>query len=137
MHEKVEQFDGDLFNRAWLFNVGVHLAAEHSDQRFECFSIQDVDNLPLDGVDYSCAADGPIQLSSEIECWNWSVPYEQNSGGEIIFSPAHLLAINGLSNAYKGYGGEDDDLYERLRWSGLLDPASRARKQASGPPRRS
>ena len=39
-------------------------------------------HLVVDGVDYSCGADGPIQLSSEIECWNWSVPYAQNPYSE-------------------------------------------------------
>ena len=36
-----------------------------------------------------------------------------NAGGVVSASPAHWRALNGLSNDYVGYGGEDDDLSPR------------------------
>ena len=34
-------------------------------------------------------------------------------------SKEHYIKINGYSNKFKGWGGEDDDLYERMADKGL------------------
>ncbi|KAF4732790.1 hypothetical protein FOZ63_022579 [Perkinsus olseni] len=116
----VEQFDNQLFNRGWLFNVGFTEALRSlGDRKPDCIVMQDVDNLPMSGVDFgSCSS--PVQLSSEIECWGWSVPYPGNVGGTVAMNPDHWKRINGFSNEYWGWGGEDDDLYWRLRHNQLL-----------------
>jgi len=41
-------------------------------------------------------------------------------GGVTSLSPKHWKAINGFSNEYEGWGGEDDDLYLRLKQNKLL-----------------
>eukprot|EP00930_Biecheleria_cincta_P015435 TRINITY_DN12886_c0_g1_i1.p1 TRINITY_DN12886_c0_g1~~TRINITY_DN12886_c0_g1_i1.p1 ORF type:complete len:978 (+),score=135.56 TRINITY_DN12886_c0_g1_i1:80-3013(+) len=117
-----EQFDNQLFNRGYLFNVGLHYATEFekkTGQQFDCVVMHDIDILPTPVVDYGWCL-WPNQLSGEIECWNWGVPYPDNVGGVVSLSPQHWRAINGFSNEYEGWGGEDDDLYLRLKINNLL-----------------
>ena len=37
----------------------------------------------------------------------------------ITFKPEHFRRVNGYSNAYWGWGAEDDDMYKRLKKSNL------------------
>eukprot|EP00929_Paragymnodinium_shiwhaense_P071647 TRINITY_DN36400_c0_g1_i1.p1 TRINITY_DN36400_c0_g1~~TRINITY_DN36400_c0_g1_i1.p1 ORF type:complete len:975 (-),score=197.42 TRINITY_DN36400_c0_g1_i1:1004-3928(-) len=118
----VEQFDDTLFNRGYLFNVGFQLAQQYAKniaRDFDCVVMHDIDILPTPDVDYGWCM-WPNQLCGEIDCWGDSVPYQTNVGGVVSLSPAHWLRINGFSNQYEGWGGEDDDLYERLRQNNLL-----------------
>ena len=46
-------------------------------------------------------------------CFPFSLPYEQIFGGAASFSREHFKLINGFSNKFWGWGGEDDDLYKR------------------------
>merc|ERR1719203_715668 len=70
----LEQFDSEIFNRGWLFNVALAITSGQQSASpdispdmqidFACAAIQDIDYLPEKGVDYSeCAV--PMQLSSE------------------------------------------------------------------------
>eukprot|EP00927_Polykrikos_kofoidii_P039286 TRINITY_DN33703_c0_g1_i1.p1 TRINITY_DN33703_c0_g1~~TRINITY_DN33703_c0_g1_i1.p1 ORF type:complete len:981 (+),score=86.68 TRINITY_DN33703_c0_g1_i1:111-3053(+) len=118
----VEQFDTALFNRGYLFNVGFTIATDYevkTGRPFDCIVMHDIDILPLPVVDYGWCK-WPNQLAGEIECWQWSVPYPDNVGGVVSLSPAHWRTINGFSNEYEGWGGEDDDLYYRLKQHSLL-----------------
>eukprot|EP00927_Polykrikos_kofoidii_P016419 TRINITY_DN17423_c0_g1_i1.p1 TRINITY_DN17423_c0_g1~~TRINITY_DN17423_c0_g1_i1.p1 ORF type:complete len:850 (+),score=102.50 TRINITY_DN17423_c0_g1_i1:58-2607(+) len=125
----VEQFDSDTFNRGWTFNVGLALASgmdasspdvQKSDAvSFDCAVIQDIDYLPEEGVDYS-DCDVPIQLSSEIDRYGRKVPYVESAGGVVGMNFKHWKKINGFGNNYFGWGGEDDELYHRLRLNKLL-----------------
>uniref|UniRef100_A0A7S4PTK2 Galactosyltransferase C-terminal domain-containing protein n=1 Tax=Alexandrium monilatum TaxID=311494 RepID=A0A7S4PTK2_9DINO len=116
----VEQYDTELFNRGWLFNVGFAMAQLES-RTFSCLVIQDLDTLPELGasIDFSnCTV--PTQLSSEIECYGWLPPYAYNAGGVVSMSGDHWHLINGFANSYEGWGGEDDDLRLRLLQLNLL-----------------
>jgi beta-1,4-galactosyltransferase 2 len=114
----VEQDNLEPFNRAWLGNVGLSLAL-NATVRFKCIVFHDVDLKPAEGVPYtSCEA--PVQLSSELEHFNWGVPYATSAGGVVSMRPEHWEQVNGFSNDYVGWGGEDDDLYHRIRMAGLL-----------------
>jgi len=116
----VEQYDAQLFNRGWLFNVGVAMAGLEK-RKFKCIAIQDLDTLPEvgAGVDYA-GCEVPTQLSSEIECYGWLPPYAFNAGGVVTMSEKDWYQINGFSNEYVGWGGEDDDLKLRLQALNLL-----------------
>ena len=46
-------------------------------------------------------------------CTYVRVPYTTIFGGVIAFKPNEWRAINGFSNQYFGWGGEDDDLFHR------------------------
>jgi len=39
--------------------------------------------------------------------------YDGLFGGIEAFSTAHFILVNGFSNKFFGWGGEDDDLFER------------------------
>jgi len=41
------------------------------------------------------------------------VPYTEIFGGVTAFKPEHFELVNGFSNRYYGWGGEDDDMYNR------------------------
>merc|ERR1719247_532862 len=110
----IEQFDEELFNRGWLFNVGLRMAMQEPELRPDCLVTHDVDNVPMQGVTFN-NCQYPTQISSEIQCWGWNVPYANNVGGVVSASPEHWKRINGFSSNYQGWGGEDDDLYFRFK----------------------
>jgi len=111
----VNQDDHKPFNRAWLTNVGL----KYNQHNATCIVQHDVDRVPKPFVNYaSCSK--PTQLNSENRQWGWGLPYERYTGGVISMTPIHWEQINGMSNEFEGYGGEDDDLYHRLRLNGLL-----------------
>jgi len=117
----VEQDDRDLFNRAWLFDAGLHLA-ELVVPNLRCAYCHDVDLLPLEGVSYA-GCDVPIHLSSEMDHFKWGVAYKANSGGVFGARIEDWKSVNGMSVEYVGWGGEDDDLFERMRINGFTkDP---------------
>ncbi|CAE8631386.1 unnamed protein product, partial [Polarella glacialis] len=125
----MEQFDSMTFNRGWNFNVGLAVASAQKSASsevsaadgidFDCAVIQDIDYLPEKGVDYG-ECDVPIQLSSEIDRYNWKTPYLTSAGGIVGMSLKHWRKINGFGNNYFGWGGEDDELHHRLRLNKLL-----------------
>ena len=41
------------------------------------------------------------------------LPYATIFGGVVAFKPSEWRKINGFSNRYFGWGGEDDDLFNR------------------------
>ena len=117
----IEQDDKRLFNRAWLANVGIKEIIRQAPQT-KCVILHDVDLVPNTTqihIPYG-TCDYPIQLGSALETWDWSYPYPTYCGGITSLSLAHWQLINGLSNDYTGWGGEDDDLYHRMRINGLL-----------------
>jgi len=114
----VEQANDEAFNRAWLANVGFTEAMKFRKD-WRCVVFHDIDLVPQPGVPYTeCPL--PIQLGSELQHFNWGVPYATFAGGIVSMAPKHWNQINGYSNDYVGWGGEDDDLYHRLRLNKLL-----------------
>ena len=107
-----EQFDNEFFNRGFLANVGI--AKGRKLNSLGCLAINDLCKLPLEGVDYSsCAV--PTLLSSEVECFGWGRVYPSWFGGAVIMSDADWTRVNGFSNDFHGWGGEDDELFQRVK----------------------
>ena len=118
----IEQQNSDKsFNRAKLFNIGLELVMNSSI----CVVIHDVDLLPHEDVDY-LKCDMPIHLGSQPEHHNWGVPYPSFSGGVFSASPKHWRQINGVSNLFHGWGGEDDEMFLRFRHHNLTDTLATA-----------
>jgi hypothetical protein len=118
----IEQDDALAFRRAALCNVGIKevLAAAHRAHVIvDCIVFHDVDLVPDPGVPYTVCTH-PTQLGSELEHFNWGVPYAASAGGIVSMRPQDWIAINGMSNNFKGWGGEDDDLHRRLQGAHLL-----------------
>jgi hypothetical protein len=108
----VEQADDLPFNRAKLLNIGFK-ELENCDY----FAFHDVDMLPIDS-DYGYP-EGPTHLASEVEQFNWGLPYDGYFGGVTLFDKDSFLLINGYSNEYWGWGAEDDDVLHRCVSKGI------------------
>ena len=45
---------------------------------------------------------------------NYELPYKWLVGGVLAMTNEHFYRVNGFSNLYCGWGGEDDDMAARL-----------------------
>ncbi|GFS14686.1 beta-1,4-galactosyltransferase 1 [Elysia marginata] len=100
------------FNRGMLFNVGYLEALKSGD--YNCFIFHDVDMIPTnDNCLYKCAYN-PRHFLSGVSKWNYRLPYHGYYGGVVAFTKDQYKTINGDSNLYFGWGGEDDDLRVRI-----------------------
>ncbi|KAM9456866.1 beta-1,4-galactosyltransferase 1 [Clarias gariepinus] len=111
--------DGDeTFNRAKLLNVGYAEALKEYD--YECFVFSDVDLIPMDDRNtYKCFSQ-PRHLSVSMDKFGFRLPYNQYFGGVSSMSKEQYLKINGFPNNYWGWGGEDDDIFNRLSSKGMV-----------------
>ncbi|XP_014680727.1 PREDICTED: beta-1,4-N-acetylgalactosaminyltransferase bre-4-like [Priapulus caudatus] len=114
----VEQAGRTAFNRAKLFNIGY--AESIKDYDWQCFIFHDVDLVPEDDRNiYSCP-DHPRHLSVAIDKFRYSLPYDDIFGGASAISREMFEKVNGFSNVFFGWGGEDDDMSTRLRKHNLI-----------------
>ncbi|KAF7236490.1 Beta-1,4-galactosyltransferase 1 [Varanus komodoensis] len=104
--------DGEAtFNRAKLLNVGFTEALKEYD--YDCFVFSDVDLIPMDDRNtYKCYSQ-PRHLSVSMDKFGFRLPYNQYFGGVSALSKEQFQKINGFPNNYWGWGGEDDDIYNR------------------------
>ncbi|RZB39740.1 beta-1,4-galactosyltransferase 1 [Asbolus verrucosus] len=113
----VNQMDVLPFNRAKMLNYGAKVAM---DMGYPCLILHDVDLLPLNsGNIYSCGKK-PRHMSSSLDTFRFNLPYLTLFGGAVAISSDHFQRINGMSNQFTGWGGEDDDFYSRLEIHNLL-----------------
>ncbi|XP_073979280.1 beta-1,4-N-acetylgalactosaminyltransferase bre-4-like [Rhodnius prolixus] len=112
----VEQDEGRAFNRAKLFNVGFK-ESEKLDN-FHCYIFHDVDLIPqnLNNV-YGCT-DLPRHMSANVDKFDYKVPYDSILGGAVAILKEQFIQFNGFSNTFFGWGGEDDDFYNRVTKDG-------------------
>lgn len=105
----VNQSDLLPFNRAKMLNYGARVAM---DMGFLCLILHDVDLLPLNsGNIYGCSKK-PRHMSSSVDTFRFNLPYMTLFGGVVAISGEHFKAINGMSNQFIGWGGEDDDFFK-------------------------
>lgn len=105
----VEQGNKKKFNRGVLLNVGF-LLAEHN---VDYFIFHDVDLFPDDDMlkYYGCYPFKPIHLA---HIWTKYSVGGKYFGGVNSFNKEDFRKINGYPNDYWGWGGEDDELYDRV-----------------------
>ncbi|XP_078465485.1 beta-1,4-galactosyltransferase 2-like isoform X2 [Lampetra planeri] len=123
----VTQAGNGIFNRAKLMNVGYVEALR--DASFDCFIFSDVDLIPLDDRNLYRCGEQPQHLTVAVDKFDFRLPYLQSFGGVSALSRAQFKTINGFSNLYWGWGGEDDDFFRRfnlirravsrMKWDGL------------------
>ncbi|TKR92903.1 hypothetical protein L596_007469 [Steinernema carpocapsae] len=112
----IEQIEDQKFNRAKLMNVGFAEALKLYD--WQCFIFHDVDLLPEDDRNlYSCP-EQPRHMSVAIDKFQYKLPYGSIFGGISAMTRTHMEKLNGFSNDYWGWGGEDDDISERVSLAG-------------------
>ena len=102
----INQVDQNLFNRAMLMNVG--FAEAMKDFSWDCCIFHEDDrNL------YTCPTQ-PRHMSVAVDKFKYKLPYKTIFGGVAALSVAHFRKLNGFSNQFWGWGGEDDDMADRI-----------------------
>lgn len=112
----IEQTDERPFNRAKLFNIGFKEAEKISS--FHCFIFHDVDLLPLNINNIYGCTKLPRHLSAHIDVFDYKIPYDWIFGGAIAVLKDQFISANGFSNKFFGWGGEDDDFFNRITRNG-------------------
>lgn len=108
----VHQAGNLAFNKAKLMNIGFLEAIKDAD--YDCVVFHDVDLLPEDDrLLYHCG-DTPKHLSVAIDKYGYRLPYASLFGGVTMVSLDQFRDVNGYSNMYWGWGGEDDDMFNRV-----------------------
>ncbi|KHJ80295.1 N-acetyllactosaminide 3-alpha-galactosyltransferase [Oesophagostomum dentatum] len=117
----VEQASNQTFNRGKLLNVGFVEAMKLYE--WDCFLLHDVDLLPEDRRNLHVCKRYDYTMSLDID-WppceqhpisdNDRLAYNGMFGTSSMLSTAQFRKVNGLSNRFWGWGGEDDDLYTRV-----------------------
>ena len=57
--------------------------------------------------------------SWSLDKFRYNLPYPGMTGGVLAISALHFSRLNGFSNTFYGWGGEDDDLFQRMVSAGL------------------
>lgn len=113
----VDLIPGVHFNRAMLMNVGFAESIKEHD--WQCFVFHDVDLLPENDLNiYSCP-DKPRHMSAAVDTMKYRLPYSTIFGGVSALTRSQFETINGFSNRFFGWGGEDDDIYNRIHAKGF------------------
>ncbi|XP_045138988.1 beta-1,4-galactosyltransferase 2-like isoform X2 [Portunus trituberculatus] len=107
----------DSFNRGMLMNVGVLEGLKH--YAFDCLVLHDVDLLPEDDRNLYTCLEPPRHMSVAMSTYDYRLPYQEYFGGVSAITAKQFTAINGFSNKFWGWGGEDDDFFNRVRHHGL------------------
>jgi hypothetical protein len=117
----IEQVDTRRFNRAKLFNAGYQLLQTMQD--YDCLVLHDIDKMPEDTrALYHCDLNHPKQMPSRFRTVTNSIigtPYKNYFGGVTSMTAKQYEQVNGMTNEYWGWGGEDDELLCRVQASGL------------------
>ena len=102
-----EQADTHVWNKGLLFNAVYRLLSG----AYDYFILHDVDFIPSTTVDYSYTPQ-PTLLATECSQFNYQHCYDRFFGGVVGVNRADYATINGFSNQFRGWGGEDDSLYQ-------------------------
>ncbi|XP_068118016.1 beta-1,4-galactosyltransferase 5-like [Hyperolius riggenbachi] len=112
----IEQTGTQPFNRAKLFNVGFLEAMKDLD--WDCLIFHDVDHIPENDRNYYGCQDMPRHFAAKLDKYMYRLPYKEFFGGVSGLTVGQFRRINGFSNAFWGWGGEDDDLWNRVQYAG-------------------
>ena len=81
---------------------------------FDCYIFHDVDIILEDDRSiYSCFF-SPLHLGAFCSDYFYKLKLPKIMGGIAALTPEHFVAVNGYSNQFFGWGGEDDEFYLRV-----------------------
>ncbi|XP_023181985.1 beta-1,4-galactosyltransferase 2-like isoform X2 [Xiphophorus maculatus] len=80
----------------------------------------DYDLVPIDDRNLYRCSDHPRHLSVAVDKFNFILPYATIFGGVSALSEQQFLKVNGFSNTFWGWGGEDDDMSQRISYRGMF-----------------
>lgn len=112
----IEQEDKKPWNKGLLYNIGAKRAIA---EKFPCLILHDVDLLPLDESNLYACLNNPRHMSASIDKFRYVLTYDYLVGGVLAITADQFVKVNGFSNRFEGWGGEDDDFYERLSAHGF------------------
>jgi hypothetical protein len=129
----IEQNEGDLFNIGKLKNIGFEMARKHETKhgiKFSHYIFTDIDAIPDTNLTkyYNTKPDTPVALA--IEGTRYHSRKKKGKallnkgekpflGAACAFTAEQFEKINGYSNAFYGWGGEDTNLALRIHESGM------------------
>ncbi|XP_078527601.1 beta-1,4-galactosyltransferase 1-like [Lissotriton helveticus] len=113
----IEQFGNTTFNRAKLMNVGFAEALKEYD--YNCFVFSDIDIIPMDDRNYYRCYNNPRHMANAVDKFKFKLLYNNLFGGVTAFSKTQFEKVNGFSNAFWGWGGEDDEMFSRVVAAGM------------------
>lgn len=102
------------FNKAKLWNIFFSEAG----YKYDYTAYHDVDMLAVKQFDYSFP-EVPTNLATHCSQFGWNLPYENYFGGVCLINRDDYKKVNGFSNNFWGYGGEDDEMYNNIISCGL------------------
>ncbi|KAI0212777.1 Beta-1,4-N-acetylgalactosaminyltransferase bre-4 [Lamellibrachia satsuma] len=108
----VEQALPTVFNKAAMMNIGYRVARTVFD--FDCVVFHDVDMLTEDDRNFYTCSDQPRHAGAYIDKYGYKLVYDDVFGGVTAFTNEQFLLVNGFSNLFYGWGGEDDDMLKRV-----------------------
>lgn len=111
----VEQDDSNVWNKGLMVNAGYRELAKEYDYLI----LHDVDFFPRADVDYSYC-DKPTLLATECSQFGYQHCYDRFFGGVVGMSKSHYELVNGFSNLFRGWGGEDDLMYNSFVQKGIV-----------------
>lgn len=110
----VQPGSGHILNKGKILNIG--FIESQKDRYWDCFVFHDVDlYLENDNALYACPAqENEVRLMTvAIDKFNYWPVHSQNFGGVTILTKTQMLKVNGYSNSFWGWGGEDDEMSHR------------------------
>ncbi|CAG5874369.1 beta-1,4-galactosyltransferase 4 [Menidia menidia] len=108
----IQQAGDETFNRAKLLNIGYLEALK--DYIWDCFIFHDVDLVPENDNNLYICDKQPKHLVVGRNSTGYRLRYKGYFGGVTAMTRDQFLQVNGFSNNYWGWGGEDDDLRVRV-----------------------
>ncbi|XP_052649925.1 beta-1,4-galactosyltransferase 4 [Harpia harpyja] len=108
----IHQAGSTKFNRAKLLNVGYLEALKEAN--WDCFIFHDVDLVPENDFNIYMCDRQPKHLVVGRNNTGYRLRYRGYFGGVTALTRDQFSKVNGFSNKYWGWGGEDDDLRIRV-----------------------
>ncbi|XP_009878207.1 PREDICTED: beta-1,4-galactosyltransferase 4 [Charadrius vociferus] len=108
----IHQAGSTKFNRAKLLNVGYLEALK--EMNWDCFIFHDVDLVPENDFNVYMCDKQPKHLVVGRNNTGYRLRYKGYFGGVTALTRDQFSKVNGFSNNYWGWGGEDDDLRIRV-----------------------
>ncbi|XP_070606024.1 beta-1,4-galactosyltransferase 4 isoform X2 [Erythrolamprus reginae] len=115
----IHQAGNAKFNRAKLLNVGYLEALK--EENWDCFIFHDVDLVPENDFNIYVCGSQPKHLVVGRNSTGYRLRYQGYFGGVTALTREQFLKVNGFSNNYWGWGGEDDDLRIRAKCVSLCE----------------
>ncbi|XP_041067238.1 beta-1,4-galactosyltransferase 4 [Carcharodon carcharias] len=109
----INQAGKGVFNRAKLLNVGFLEALK--EHQWDCFIFHDVDLVPENDFNLYLCDHEPKHLVVGRNATGYRLRYKGYFGGATAMTKEQFTRVNGFSNNYWGWGGEDDDLRIRVQ----------------------